>query len=271
MTTRSPSSAAAGSWRVNLDIRDGVVTARPEVSLEQLTDELLDLGVPVALIDLDRSVAGTPGTALLEAAARRHPGRLWLGGGLRPDGHAAWRLLDSGAAGIILGSSGLIAAGRLRPTALAALARFSDPGRIMASIDVLSGQIVTSGFTTLTTLTGSQALDAVVQATGGRCPVLYTDAAAALRFRPAVWPQIEALAACYPAIPLWYAGGLSSWADVTRVWRAGLGAVTGRAYLTGPLGLPDRESIRDVPTEVTALPSPAKGQGQAAGHRRSRA
>lgn len=244
------------------------MTVRPEISLEQLTDELLDQGVPIALIDLDRSIAGTPGTALLEAAARRHPGRLWLGGRLRPDGHAAQRLLDSGAAGIILGSSGLVAAGCLRPAALTALARFSDPSRIMASIDVLGGQVVTSGFTTLTTLTASQALDAVVQATGGRCPVLYTDAAASLRFRPAVWPQIEALAACYPAVPLWYAGGLASWADVRRAWRVGMGAVTGRAYLTGTLGLPDREPIRHIPTEVTALPSPVKSQRESAGHGR---
>jgi hypothetical protein len=65
------------------------VTARPGIALEQLTDELLARGVPVALIDLDRSIAGTPGIARLEAAARRHPGRLWLGGRLRPDGQRA--------------------------------------------------------------------------------------------------------------------------------------------------------------------------------------
>jgi phosphoribosylformimino-5-aminoimidazole carboxamide ribonucleotide (ProFAR) isomerase len=230
------------------------VAARPGTSLAGLVGDLLGRDIPVAIIDLDRSIASLPGTTLLERAARRHPGRLWLGGRLSPDGPAAARLLDAGARGVILGSSGLLADdGRLRPAALTALARLPNQGRVMVGIDVLGGHVVTRGFTRPSAVTAAAALDAVAQATGGRCPVLYTAAAAALRRCPPDWKEVGTLAASCPGVPLWYAGGLASWADMTRAWQAGLDAVTGRAYLTGLLGLP---AHRGRPG-AAALPPPA--------------
>jgi phosphoribosylformimino-5-aminoimidazole carboxamide ribonucleotide (ProFAR) isomerase len=258
MTDSLPAHGTAGAWRVNVDVRDGAVLGRPGISLDQLTDELLARNVPLAIIDLDRTIAGAHDSALLERAVRRHPGRLWVGGRLHPDSPVTCGLLDSGAAGVIFGPSSLTTAGQLSQTALTALAKLPDPSRAMISIDVLGERVVASGFNTPTAVTSDDALDAVVQATAGQCAVLYTDAAAALRRQGPNWRKMKLLVASYPAVPMWYAGGLASWADVIRAWQLGLGAVIGRAYLTAPLGLSGREPDPSETSEVWALPD--KGQ-----------
>ncbi|MEU9575246.1 HisA/HisF-related TIM barrel protein [Streptomyces massasporeus] len=237
MTSPSPLDGASGPWRVNVDLRHGAVSARPGHEPDALIDELVALDIPIAVIDLDRSIDRTPRSSLLERAVRRHPGRLWLGGRLAPTEPLTHHLLDIGAAGVLLGSSSLFRDGRPDPSELGALARFPLPERLMASIDVLDDRIAINGFTTPTPLPVHQAFDAIAQATGGRCPVLYTDVAAALRSHPPSWPRIRSLADAHPGIPLWYAGGLTEWTDVHTAWRLGLGAVVGRAYLDEPLGL----------------------------------
>ncbi|MCX4763634.1 HisA/HisF-related TIM barrel protein [Streptomyces sp. NBC_01275] len=233
-----PDDRPTGLWRVNVDIRRGDVTARPGEPSDDLLGLLLEQGVPLALIDLDRSIDAVPETTLLERAARRYPGRLWLGGRLTASDPLARRLLDEGAQGLLMGSSGLFREGRVNRTELEALARFPAPERLMVSIDAIDDRVAINGFTTPTTLSVAHALDAVLQATGGRCPVLYTDTAAALRRRPPTWRHVEAIAASNPGCQFWYAGGLTQWAELRQAWSLGLGAVVGRAYLTPPLGLP---------------------------------
>jgi phosphoribosylformimino-5-aminoimidazole carboxamide ribonucleotide (ProFAR) isomerase len=224
-----------GQWRVNVDIRAGAVTACPGTAPMSVIGELAAAGVPTAVIDIDRSTGHSSSTAFLEQAARRHPGRLWAGGRLGPAD--ARRLLDAGAAGVIISSSALFTGTGADPAGLRALARFPEPGRLAVAIDILDGHLVTRGFTTPSPVTASEALDTVAQAAAGRCAVLYADVAAATRARPPDWEQAGELAARYRGINLWHAGGLSSWAAVTRAWSLGLGAIIGRAYLSGEPGL----------------------------------
>ncbi|MEU3174744.1 HisA/HisF-related TIM barrel protein [Streptomyces sp. NPDC007000] len=238
MTTQLLPDQSAGAWRVHVDLRHHQVTARPDTPPGTLIAHLLHHQVPLAVLDLDRSIDQAPGTALLEQAARRHPGRLWLGGRMAPADPQVSHLLDAGAAGVILGTNGLITDGRMDDAALRALARLRTEGKMLVSLDVLDDHLVTHGFTTPTSVPARVALDAVLQATGGHCQVMYVDAGASLRRTRPDWSRIDTLADdCRPA-HVWYAGGLMSWSDVRRLASAGLSAVVGRAYLAGSLGLP---------------------------------
>lgn len=98
----TPSPAPAGRWRVNIDVQHGAVTAHPGLPPGRLIADMLGDGVPTAVIDLDRSTGTSSSTALLESAVRHHPGHLWAGGPLTPDDPAAARLLQAGAAGVLL-------------------------------------------------------------------------------------------------------------------------------------------------------------------------
>lgn len=231
----------AGCWRVNIDVRHGTVTARPGTSPLALTGTLTAAGVPVAVIDLDRSTGDTRSTALLERVARSRPGQVWAGGRLSPAGPEARRLLDAGAAGVIISGSALFTPAGPDSGGLRALAAFPEPGRLAAAVDVLDGHLMLHGFTTPSAVTASEALDAVTRAADGRCPVLYTDVAAATRRWLPNWDLLGRLAGQHPGAGIWYAGGISSWGDARRAWSLGLGVVTGRAYLTGSLGLPPSE------------------------------
>lgn len=224
-----------GQWRVNVDIRGGTVTARPGAAPMSVIGELADAGVPAAVIDLDRSTGMSGSTAVLEQAVRCHPGRLWAGGRLGP-GPDARRLLDAGAAGVIVSSSALFAPGA-NMRGLRALARFPEPGRLAVAVDILDGHLMVHGFTTRAAVTAAEALDTVAQAAAGRCAVLYTDVAAAMLARPPDWAHAGELAARHRDADLWYAGGLGSWAAVEHAWSLGFGAVIGRAYLSGEPGL----------------------------------
>ncbi|WP_103528876.1 HisA/HisF-related TIM barrel protein [Streptomyces sp. SM12] len=250
-TTTGASPAPCGDWRVNLDVHHGRVPARPGTRPSQLLADLLAEDVPAALIDLDRSTGATTSSTLLETAVRRHPGRLWVGGRLIPRDPTVPRLLQAGAAGVLLGSTGLFPAGRLDPNAWPDFTTLARDGQLMLSVDMHEGRIITDGFTRPTQLLLPDALNALLDATGGLQPVLITDARAATQRTPPPWQTLDNIASRHPHAPLWYAGGLSSWSDLHRLWHAGWGAVVGRAYLSAPLGLsgPDGRTHRTPPTE----------------------
>ncbi|MDX3067054.1 hypothetical protein PV518_33600, partial [Streptomyces sp. ND04-05B] len=141
--THTPATATAtavpagptGHWRVNVDVRHGTVTSLPGLPPGRLLADLLDDDVPTAVIDLDRSTGTSTSTALLETAVRHHPGQLWAGGRLAPRDPAVRRLLDAGAAGVLLGSTGLVPDGRLDPHAWPDFTTLADAGQLMLSLD----------------------------------------------------------------------------------------------------------------------------------------
>lgn len=203
VTTPATSAvASAGRWRVNVDVHHGQVTAQPGLPPARLLADLLDDGVPTTVIDLDRSTGATTSTALLETAVRRHPGRLWAGGRLAPRDPADPRLLQAGAAGVLLGSTGLFPHGLLAPDNWPDFTTLAADGQLMLSLDMHEDRIVTHGFTHPTQLPLTDALDALLDATGGRNPILITDARAATHRTPPPWPPSTASPAATHAPPL---------------------------------------------------------------------
>ncbi len=237
MTSLLPPSTAAGPWRVNIDVRHGSPTGRPESDPHELVDYLLGRGVPLAVIDLDRSIDRRSSSVLLEQIAARQPGKIWLGGRLAPAGSLVPRLFDAGAAGVIIGCSEIFRNGEIAPAEIAALSRFPRPEQLMVSVDAVGDRLAVDGFATVTTIHVVDALARVAEATGGQTQIIYTDVAAAQRRSLVSWPRLRALARSFTSVPLWYAGGLQDWAALRHVWGAGLGGVVGRAYFGSPLGL----------------------------------
>ncbi|MFG2425227.1 HisA/HisF-related TIM barrel protein [Streptomyces sp. NPDC048448] len=250
----APSPAPARRWRVNIDVQHGTVASHPGLPPGSLIADVLGDGVPAAVIDLDRSTGTSTSTALLETAVRRHPGRLWVGGRLTPGDPAIPRLLEAGAAGALIGSTGLFPAGLLQPANWPDFAALAPAGRLMLSVDALDGHVVTDGFTRPTGLPLDDALDALITATSSAHPILVTDAGAATRRTPPPWAALDRLAARHPHADLWYAGGLACWPDLQRLWHLGWGAVVGRAYLTAPRGLPDTTGHHHRTPPVTPHP-----------------
>lgn len=184
----APSPAPARRWRVNIDVQHGTVASHPGLPPGSLIADVLGDGVPAAVIDLDRSTGTSTSTALLETAVRRHPGRLWVGGRLTPGDPAIPRLLEAGAAGALIGSTGLFPAGLLQPANWPDFAALAPAGRLMLSVDALDGHVVTDGFTRPTGLPLDDALDALITATSSAHPILVTDAGAATRRTPPPGP-----------------------------------------------------------------------------------
>ncbi len=188
----------------------------------------------MAVIDIERSEQGHGPLNHLDEAVRRYPDRLWVGGHLASPGQMSG-LLEAGARGVLVGSS-LFADGRVDRAALRNITSSVPPDRLMVAVDSRSGHVVSHGFTKPTSLRVDDAIAAVIDLTGGRCAVLQVETLAA------AGPHLDSLSSLrsrFPEQELWYAGGLRHWPDVRRVWKLGCGAVVGRHYLNGDLGLAD--------------------------------
>ena len=227
----------AHDWLVTVDIRRGRVAARPDVEPDNMIDELVGLDVPVAVIDLDRSIDGALSTDLMERLVRRHPGQLWLGGRVDPREGLHRQLIAAGAAGVILGCSSLIRDGAADVDALHAATQGLLPRQLKFAVDVADGYVVTHGFTMRTRLPAFAIVETLIFATAGRIDIVYTDVKAATRQSAPAPNRALDIAEAYPGTTFWYAGGLADWHAVDSTWSSGLGAIIGRAFLEQPLGL----------------------------------
>jgi len=186
------------------------------------------------VVDLDGAFAGRPGNS---DAVERILGvvevPVQIGGGVR-DLDTIARLLDAGAARVILGTVAVTTPDLLRE----ACARFGD--RIAAAVDARDGRVVTQGWTAVTVLTAVQAAARVVDA--GVQRIIYTDTRRdGMLGGPDLTPVADLLAAV--RVPVIVAGGVTSVEDVRRLRRlepAGLeGAIVGRALYEGAVRLED--------------------------------
>ena len=186
------------------------------------------------VVDLDGAFAGRPGNAGAVArllAAVDVP--VEVGGGVR-DLATIERLLEAGAARVILGTAAVSAPELLRT----ACARFGD--RIAAAIDARDGRVVTEGWTAATALTAADAATRVVEAGARR--IVYTDTRRDGMLGGPDLASLEGVLAA-AAVPVIVAGGVTTADDVRRLRRlqpAGLeGAVVGRALYEGSVWLQD--------------------------------
>lgn len=238
MTLHPPRPTVAGRWRVHVDIEQRLVAGRPGIAPEALIATLVNAAVPTAIIDLDRCLGQRHDLTLLSDLAHRWSDTLWLGGRLGGNAADLHHLLDAGAAGLILGSA-LYRTGTLNHELLDQAIRECPVGRRLIALDVADNHIVANGFTTPIGLPARQLLDDLAEVVEGNTQVLYVDIPASMRRSPPPWTELGVIASVYGSIlDLWYAGGLTTWSDIRRLWQTGFSAVVGRAYLTGPLGLP---------------------------------
>ena len=186
------------------------------------------------VVDLDGAFGGRPGNPDAVGrilASAQVP--VQVGGGVR-DLETIERLLDAGAARVILGTAAVSAPDLLR----AACARFGD--RIAAAVDARDGRVVTEGWTAATGLSAIEAAARVADAGARR--IIYTDTR---RDGMLGGPDLLSLADLLAAarVPVIVAGGVTSVEDVRRLRRlepAGLeGAIVGRALYEGAVRLDD--------------------------------
>ena len=186
------------------------------------------------VVDLDGAFGGRPGNPDAVGrilAAARVP--VQVGGGVR-DLETIERLLEAGAARVILGTAAVRAPELLRE----ACARFDD--RIAAAIDARDGLVVAEGWLAATGVTANDAAARAVDA--GVRRIVYTDTR---RDGMLGGPDLTSLGALLAAVrvPVIVAGGVTSADDVRRLRRFepdGLeGAVVGRALYEGRARLED--------------------------------
>ncbi|HKX19203.1 MAG TPA: 1-(5-phosphoribosyl)-5-[(5-phosphoribosylamino)methylideneamino]imidazole-4-carboxamide isomerase [bacterium] len=186
------------------------------------------------VVDLDGAFAGSPGNP--DAVGRILAAvdvPVQVGGGVR-DLATIERLLEAGAARVILGTAAVSAPDLLR----AACARFGE--HIAAAIDVRDGRVVTDGWTAATPVTAVEAATRVVDA--GVRRIVYTDTRRDGMLGGPDLASLEPLLAA-AAVPVIVAGGVTSADDVRRLRRlepAGIeGAIVGRALYEGSVRLRD--------------------------------
>lgn len=163
-----------------------------------------------------------------EAAARNAlaawPGGLQLGGGITPANAAAW--LDAGASHVIVTSALFDAGGKFLPAALAALVRAIGAAKLV--ID-LSCRRTPAGWTVAMnrwqTLTDLHITPAALDRLAPHCAEFLIHAADVEGLCGGIDAELVELLGSWGEIPLTYAGGAATMADLWLVERAGRGRV----------------------------------------------
>lgn len=181
------------------------------------------------VVDLDGARSGRIRPELVRRlAAAAAPARIQASGGVRSPRDAE-RLLDAGAARVVVGTAAFAA-----PDALERYAAALDIGLVVA-VDVRAGRVVTGGWSQETELTAEEAAERSAAAGVSRLLCTAVDRDGTLQ-----GPDLELLGRVLErsGLPVLAAGGIRSVADLAQVERLGCeGAIVGRALLEGRLTL----------------------------------
>ena len=195
-----------------------------------LVERFVDAGARlVHVVDLDGARSGRTRPELVRRlAAAASPTRIQASGGVRSIEDAE-RLLDAGAARVVVGTSGFA-----EPRALERYAA-RLAGRLVVAVDVRAGYVVTTGWSRRTGVTAEEAAERCAAAGVSRvlCSAVDRDGTLA-------GPDLELLAHVRErsGLPVLAAGGIRSRSDLAAVEAAGCeAAVVGRALLQGRLPL----------------------------------
>lgn len=205
------------------------VVAR-ETNPVALVERFVEAGARlVHVVDLDGARSGRTRPELVRRlAAAAAPARIQASGGVRSPRDAE-RLLEAGAARIVVGTAAFAA-----PDALERYAAALD-GRLVVAVDVRAGRVVTGGWSQETELTAEEAAERCAAAGVSRLLCTAVDRDGTLQ-----GPDLELLGRVRErsGLPVLAAGGIRSVADLARVERLGCeGAIVGRALLEGRLPL----------------------------------
>ncbi len=173
----------------------------------------------IAVIDLDAALGTGSNADLVTSLARDYPCR--VGGGLRDEAAVA-RMLDAGAATVILGT-------RAAPDFMS---RFPKE-RLVAAVDVSGADVMTHGWTTAS---GRVAADAVVELAPYCGAFMFTDIRneGTLRGLDRAWAsETAALAKAAGVARVTIAGGVADESDIAFLDSIGADAQVGMALYTG--------------------------------------
>jgi phosphoribosylformimino-5-aminoimidazole carboxamide ribotide isomerase len=183
----------------------------------------------VHVVDLDGARSGRTRPELVRRlAAAASPTRIQASGGVRSIEDAE-RLLDAGAARVVVGTSAFA-----EPRALERYAaRLAD--RLVVAVDVRAGRVVVGGWSRDTGVTAEEAAERCAAAGVPRLLCTAVDRDGTLG-----GPDLDLLARVRErsGLPVLAAGGIGSRSDLAAVEAAGCeGAIVGRALLQGRLPL----------------------------------
>jgi phosphoribosylformimino-5-aminoimidazole carboxamide ribotide isomerase len=181
----------------------------------------------VQVIDLDAAVGSGNNTALVERVCRTRACQ--VGGGIRSI-ESARRVLDAGAARVIVGSS-LFAADHVNVDAAASFADAFTPDVIVAAADSRGGVIVTHGWKRATTIDLLGAVRDLSPFVGGFLTTL-VDTEGLMQGLD--FDLVARLRASTDR-RLIVAGGVRHWDDVRHLEALGADAVAGMAVYTGAI------------------------------------
>lgn len=230
-----PPSEVRGRWRVHVDLSDGRPLRRGNEDALALVARLLRRDIEVCVVDLDRSRGQNSGWDTLTRIIDVFPRQLWVAGGVSAAADA-WRLLNRGANGVVLGS-GFIRRYSENPGTLTELTEVAPASRLAFSIDRYGRQSIADGFCRISGLTVEAIQRMLLPNLPPSSAVLHIDAFATLRQARAVGVDTRLLRD-YSGLEHWYGGNVASWQDVARLQRTGVNVVVGSRYLAGTLGLP---------------------------------
>jgi phosphoribosylformimino-5-aminoimidazole carboxamide ribonucleotide (ProFAR) isomerase len=230
-----PPSKVRGRWRVHVDLSAGRPLRRGDEDAVALVARLLRHDIEVCVVDLDRSRGQNSGWDILTRIIDAFPGQLWVAGGVSAP-EDAWRLLDRGAGGVVLGS-GFIRRYRKNAGTLTDLTEAAPATRLAFAIDRYGQQALEGGFGRVSRVTVEEIQRMLLPNLPSGTAVLHIDAFATLRQVRAAGIDTRLLRA-YPGLEHWYGGNVASWQDVARLQQTGVNVVVGSRYLAGTLGLP---------------------------------
>ena len=178
------------------------------------------------VVDLDAALGDGDNLPLVEAILDATSAEVQVGGGVRDDERAK-RLLEAGAARVIVGTRGLD-----DPDWLGELAA-RHPGRIMVAADVRDGTVLRRGWTEQTRLDLLELLASFAPLP--LAGVLSTDVGREGRVQGIDRDAVAATVSASPH-PVWIAGGVSGMEDLEHLSGVNAaGAVLGMALYTGAL------------------------------------
>ncbi len=184
--------------------------------------ETFRLAGDIAVIDLDAALGQGDNADLIKELVRMAPCR--VGGGIR-DVETAIRWLDAGADKVILGTAA-------KPEILSEL----PPGRVIAALDAVRGEVVTHGWTTKTGATAEDRMAEIKVLVGG---FLVTFVEREGRMEGIDLDAIAKLKAAAGDADLTVAGGFTTPEDIAAADKLGADAQVGMALYSGRLHLAD--------------------------------
>jgi len=223
-----PAIDVLGDEAVRLERGDFARVTHREADPLALVERVIAAGAKlVHLVDLSAARSGRVRTELVRrVVAASGSTRVQAAGGVRSLEDAE-RLLDAGAARVVIATAAFAGEGELERYA-------SELGeRLVVAIDVRDGLVAVDGWTRTATLAAEDAVQRCREAGVRRllCTAIERDGTLA-------GPNIELLARVreLSGIPVLAAGGIRSLADLAAVESAGCeGAIVGRALLDGTL------------------------------------